>query len=72
LGWGTTPAERAASLRQEIEGIKQKLLPLPADTRVYPGHEDGTTIGAERTHNPFLNPGGSDPVMSKVETPDDH
>lgn len=72
LGWGTTPAERDGSLKQEIEGIKQQLLALPADTQVYPGHEEATTIGAERTHNPFLNPGGPPSVISKVETPGDH
>jgi len=71
LGWGTTQAEREGSLRREIEGIKRKLLPLPSDTRVYPGHEGGTTIGAERAHNPFLNPGGSHSEMSKNKTPGD-
>lgn len=38
-----------------IAGIKEKLLPLPADTKVYPGHGPMTTIGAEKLHNPFLN-----------------
>jgi len=72
LGWGTTTAERENSLRQEIEGIKQQLLTLPADTQVYPGHEEGTTIGAERTNNPFLGPVNSHPVVPKTATPADH
>lgn len=37
-----------------INGIKNKLLILPEDTIVYPGHEAATTIGAEKKGNPFL------------------
>jgi hydroxyacylglutathione hydrolase len=37
-----------------IESIKTKLLILPDDTVVYPGHGNRTTIGREKTHNPFL------------------
>lgn len=37
-----------------ISGIKNKLLILPEDTIVYPGHEAATTIGAEKKGNPFL------------------
>lgn len=33
--------------------IKEKLMPLPDDTKVYPGHGDMTTIGHEREYNPF-------------------
>ncbi len=38
-----------------INNIKEKLLPLPESTRVYPGHGPMTTIGQEKLHNPFLN-----------------
>jgi len=38
-----------------LQGIRQKLLPLPADTVVYPGHGPVTTIGHERRANPFLD-----------------
>ena len=31
-----------------------KLMELPDDTRVLPGHTDETTIGRERSENPFL------------------
>lgn len=34
--------------------IKAKLLPLPEETVVYPGHGPATTIGEEKRHNPFL------------------
>jgi hydroxyacylglutathione hydrolase len=42
------------NMRQLIEGIKTKLLTLPDDTVVYAGHGNRTTIGREKTHNPFL------------------
>ena len=37
-----------------MNSIHGKLMPLPDDTRVYPGHGPETTIGAERLGNPFL------------------
>ncbi len=37
-----------------IESIKQKLMVLPDDVMVCPGHGDRTTIGYERTHNPYV------------------
>ncbi len=38
-----------------IEGIREKLLALPDDTIVHPGHGPDTTIGRERRMNPFLS-----------------
>lgn len=40
--------------RQIIDSIETRLLTLPDDTRVIPGHGPATTIGAEREDNPFL------------------
>ena len=40
--------------RQILVSIKEKLLPLPDDTIVIPGHGDPTTIGREKQRNPFL------------------
>jgi hydroxyacylglutathione hydrolase len=37
-----------------IAGIREKLLTLPDETRVYPGHGPATTIGHERRNNPYL------------------
>ena len=37
-----------------IGSIKQKLLVLPDNTVVYPGHESQTTIGNEKLNNPWL------------------
>ncbi len=41
--------------RQILRSIRDKLLPLPPETVVIPGHGDNTTIGRERQFNPFLN-----------------
>jgi len=37
-----------------LSGIRQKLLTLPPDTMVYPGHGPATTVGAEKAGNPFF------------------
>lgn len=42
------------SYDQLMDSIRSKLLVLPDDTTVYPGHGPETTIGAERVGNPFL------------------
>jgi len=42
------------NMRKLIEGIREKLLPLPEETLVYPGHGPATTIGQEKVRNPFL------------------
>ena len=39
---------------QIIDSIHSRLLALPDETRVLAGHGPSTTIGAERTGNPFL------------------
>jgi glyoxylase-like metal-dependent hydrolase (beta-lactamase superfamily II) len=37
-----------------IQSIRERLLPLPDETLVIPGHGPSTTIGEERLFNPFL------------------
>ncbi len=37
-----------------LRNIRRSLLALPESTRVLPGHGPPTTIGEERTSNPFL------------------
>ena len=39
---------------QLLKSIKEKLLTLPDNVRVYPGHGPETTIGHEKKNNPFL------------------
>lgn len=37
-----------------LRSIREKLLPLPEETQVLPGHGPATTIGQEKRGNPFL------------------
>jgi glyoxylase-like metal-dependent hydrolase (beta-lactamase superfamily II) len=37
-----------------MKSISTSLLTLPEHTVVYPGHGPHTTIGFEKTHNPFI------------------
>jgi len=43
------------SYNQLMDSINSKLMALPDETIVYPGHGPETTIGAERRGNPFLH-----------------
>lgn len=42
------------SMSDLVRGIREKLMVLPDDVLVYPGHMGETTIGYEKSHNPFL------------------
>ena len=42
------------SYPQILDSIRAKLLTLPDEVTVYPGHGEITTIGFERANNPFL------------------
>lgn len=37
-----------------MESMRRRILPLPFETIVLPGHGESTTLGLERNHNPFL------------------
>jgi hydroxyacylglutathione hydrolase len=43
------------SMDQILDSLKSKLMQLPDETVVHPGHGARTTIGEERQSNPFLN-----------------
>ncbi|MCU0791831.1 MAG: MBL fold metallo-hydrolase [Opitutaceae bacterium] len=45
------PGGSMAMLEKSIRG---QIYTLPADTRLYPGHGDATTVAAERAGNPFV------------------
>lgn len=38
-----------------INNIREKLLTLPEDTNVFPGHDSPTTIGREKEHNYYFS-----------------
>lgn len=42
------------SMSDLVRGIKEKLMVLPEDTTVFPGHNDITSIEQERMYNPYL------------------
>lgn len=42
------------SLSELVRSVKEKLLVLPEDVKVYPGHEEITTIGHEKKYNPYM------------------
>lgn len=38
-----------------FDSLRIKLWPLPDSTKIYPGHEEDSTIGEERMHNPYFH-----------------
>jgi len=44
------------SMEQIMNSLRSKLMHLPDETVVHPGHGPVTTIGNERQLNPFLQP----------------
>ena len=47
-----------ASLPQLIASLEEKIMPLPDETRIWPGHDYGetptSTLGEEKINNPYL------------------
>jgi len=48
--WDLPGGDRA----QLLSGIRKKILTLPGNTTVYPGHGPTTTVGREKSSNPFF------------------
>lgn len=44
----------ARDYRQMLEAIRSKVLSLPEETVLLPGHGPATTVGEEKRHNPFF------------------
>ena len=42
------------SSSQLVRSVRERLLVLPEETKVYPGHMEETTIGYEKKYNPFV------------------
>jgi len=45
----------ASSFENLINSIKEKILVLPDEVIIYPGHGESTTVGREKKFNPFLS-----------------
>lgn len=41
------------SMSQIVRSVKEKLMTLPDDTKVFPGHGESTSIGYEKKYNPY-------------------
>jgi len=41
-------------MEQEIQSIQARVLELPDEVIVYPGHGPATTVGEEKLHNPYI------------------
>ncbi len=39
-----------------VRGIREKILPLPGETQIWPGHGPATTVEGEKSSNPYLAP----------------
>lgn len=52
--WDTEEGSSDENMNRLVTNIKERLLVLPLDTPVYPGHENTTTIEHEKGYNPFL------------------
>lgn len=51
-GVGRAPSQE--DFDQLVAGIRTTLMTLPPSTRIFPGHGEPTSVGAEREGNPFL------------------
>lgn len=64
---GPGRSDSNAALKQMIASIEARLLPLPENTEVLPGHGDNTTIGdAKREHAVFASKPHSDDLRGDV------
>ena len=68
---GGTRAPGATGFEDLKTSIMDKLMTLPPETRIHPGHREPSTIGTEWENNPFvriwrgLDPEGSEPVLDR-------
>ncbi|MDH4198638.1 MAG: MBL fold metallo-hydrolase, partial [Candidatus Aminicenantes bacterium] len=52
--WTDKPEKRAAVRKKLVQAIRDKILTLPEQTLICPGHGKTSTVGAEKTSNPAL------------------
>jgi glyoxylase-like metal-dependent hydrolase (beta-lactamase superfamily II) len=64
---GGTAGGGPTGYADQVRSIMERLMSLPPETRIHPGHKEATTIGAEWEGNPFvrvwrgLDPEGAEP-----------
>lgn len=70
---GGTAGGGPSGFKDQTHSIMQRLLTLPPDTRIHPGHREPSTVGEEWEANPFvriwrgLEPEGNEPCRVKGE-----
>jgi hydroxyacylglutathione hydrolase len=70
---GGTAAGGPTGYRDQVRSIMERLLTLPPDTRLHPGHREPTTVADELETNPFvrvwrgLDPEGDGPCTVRGE-----
>jgi hydroxyacylglutathione hydrolase len=51
---GACSGSSAGSFEELRRSIVERILALPDETQIYPGHAEATSVGRERTTNPFV------------------
>jgi len=51
---GGTAGGGPTGYEDQVHSIMERLMTLPPDTRIHPGHKERTTVGAEWEQNPFI------------------
>jgi hydroxyacylglutathione hydrolase len=51
---GSLGGARGEAYRSQIQAVEQKVISLPDDTRIMPGHGPQTSVLQEKTHNPYF------------------
>ena len=70
---GGTAGGGSSGFEDQTHSIMQRLLTLPPETKIHPGHRESSTIGEERESNPFvriwrgLDPEGNEPCRVNGE-----
>jgi glyoxylase-like metal-dependent hydrolase (beta-lactamase superfamily II) len=70
---GGTAAGGPTGYRDQVRSIMERLLALPPETRLHPGHREPTTVADELESNPFvrvwrgLDPEGDEPCTVRGE-----
>src|SRR5437868_3596178 len=56
---GGTARGGPTGFTDQMHSIMRRLLTLPKETRIHPGHREPSTVGDEWEHNPFVRSGAA-------------